>query len=113
MTSAITGNFALLEQAVAQFDGRFTLRVLRSISSVRKSKHMAEAISIAISHLYSGVGEVPSRQFLLTALGHTQNGALNGDAHKTGGSEPLPEAFVYLAILVQVGNIRPSYTNNT
>src|SRR6185436_4120256 len=35
-TKDILSNFSLLEKAVAQFDTRFTLRALRSISSLRK-----------------------------------------------------------------------------
>ena len=100
---AITANFTLLDQAVAQFDGRFTLRVLRSISSIRKNPHLHEALLSAISHLYSGHADTPSKRYLLAALGQGKSSSTNGDAsHKTSGSEPLPEAFVYLAVLVQV-----------
>jgi len=96
-------NFALLEQAVGQFDGRFTLRVLRSISTTRKSPHFTEALTNAIANLYTSFPDAPSRSFLLTALGQNKIGTTNGDAsHKAGSGEPLPEAIVYLAILVQV-----------
>src|SRR5690349_1813617 len=44
----IKSNFALLDRAVALFDARFTLRALRSISSIRKRLTpgiLAQAIS--------------------------------------------------------------------
>lgn len=102
---AITSNFALLEMAVQQFDGRFTLRVLRSIPTARKSPHFQEALANAIGSLFAGNPEAPAKHFLVTALGRSKSSSItNGDAtHKTQSGDPLPEAFVYLAILVQVG----------
>jgi len=47
----IRNNFSLLERAVAQFDARFTLRALRSISSLRK-RLSGEVISEAIISTY-------------------------------------------------------------
>ena len=99
--AAITANFALLEQAVSQFDGRFTLRVLRSISSARKSSHFLESLTDAINTLYASHPESPAKHFLTNALGKSKSESINGDS-KTGQGEPLPEAFVYLAVLVQV-----------
>ena len=100
---AITANFALLEQAVSQFDGRFTLRVLRSISSTRKSPHFLESLTNAINTLYASQPDSPAKRFLTTALGQGKSGSANGDT-KAGHGDASPEAFVYLAILVQVGN---------
>ena len=40
----IINNFELIKQAVDAFDSRFTLRALRSISTLRKSDKFAEAI---------------------------------------------------------------------
>ena len=99
--TAITANFALLEQAVSQFDGRFTLRVLRSISSARKSPHFLESLTDAINTLYASHPESPAKDFLTSALGKSKGGSTNGDS-KPGQGEPLPEAFVYLSVLVQV-----------
>lgn len=99
---AITTNFGLLEQAVAQFDARFTLRALRSISTVRESPHLPSPLQEAISSaIPSGH---PARDFLEGALGKSQNGTANGDAsHKAKEpSGPLPEVWAYLGILVQV-----------
>ncbi|KAF2152668.1 26S proteasome non-ATPase regulatory subunit 3 [Myriangium duriaei CBS 260.36] len=102
-TDAIVANFALLDQAVNQFDGRFTLRVLRSIPGTRKSPHFTEALSNAITHLYSSNTDSPAKKFLLTGLGANGAGVTNGDAaHKPSSGEPLPESFAYLAILVQI-----------
>lgn len=109
--TAITANYTLLEQAISQFDARFSLRVLRSISSTRKSPHFAEALLNAINDLYASHPDAPSKHFLTAALGKSK-GALNGSAsHKPTAGEPLAEAFVYLAILVQVGGSRKPAQN--
>jgi len=107
MSSAITANFALLEQAISQFDARFTLRVLRSISSTRRSPHFAEALSNAIDTLYASHPDAPSKHFLTTALGKSKGDGANGNtSQKPTAGEPLAEHFVYLAILVQVCLVR-------
>lgn len=99
---AIIANFELLEKAVAQFDGRFTLRVLRSISSMRKSDHLSQAITSAITSLYASASESPSKRFLETALKSSSASANGHAAPQTQDSDVLPESFVYLAVLVQV-----------
>lgn len=99
---AIIANFALLEKAVAQFDGRFTLRVLRSISSMRKSEHLSQALNLAISSLYASAPESPSKAFLESAL-QSKSALTNGHAPSLPQeTDVLPESFVYLAVLVQV-----------
>ncbi|CEL07760.1 Putative 26S proteasome non-ATPase regulatory subunit 3 [Aspergillus calidoustus] len=103
----IKTNFTLLERAVAHFDPRFTLRVLRSISSMRKqitSDVLAEVIVDAYPK------SSPTASFLLDAV--DQAGAFESvssskmevdtDKTKSASKEMLPEIDVYLSILVQI-----------
>ncbi|KAI2786630.1 putative 26S proteasome regulatory subunit rpn3 [Penicillium oxalicum] len=104
----IKTNFTLLERAVAHFDPRFTLRVLRSISSMRK--HITpEVLSQVIVQTYQPSSSVAS--FLLDAI--DQTGAfenvsasskmdLDSEKAKPGSKEVLPEVDIYLSILVQI-----------
>ncbi|KAI9726843.1 MAG: 26S proteasome non-ATPase regulatory subunit [Cirrosporium novae-zelandiae] len=115
--SDIKHNFTLLERAVAQFDARFTLRVLRSVSSMRK--HLTpDVIARAVVAPYSASS--PVAKTLLAALGKEgmvfergQSGTkMDIDDAKASSSstpkssqaprEPLPEIDTYLSILVQV-----------
>ena len=113
----IKANFSLLERAVAQFDARFTLRVLRSISSVRK--HLSpDLLAQVITETYTSTN--PVAKTLLAALGRenasfkssedvseeeidgltkdkTQAGKQN-----TALKDILPEVDTYLSILVQI-----------
>lgn len=113
----IKANFSLLERAVAQFDARFTLRVLRSISSVRK--HLSpDLLAQVITETYTSTS--PVAKTLLAALGRenasfessedvseeeidgltkdkTQAGKQN-----TALKDILPEVDTYLSILVQI-----------
>ncbi|KAK5942555.1 26S proteasome non-ATPase regulatory subunit [Knufia obscura] len=109
----IKNNLALLERAVSLFDPRFTLRVLRSIPSIRK--HLsAELLSRLIIETYTTPTQTSFA--LLKALGDeegfprsdadawakkkdTQNAAQKGQASP---KEVLPEVDIYLAILLQV-----------
>ncbi|KAH0250380.1 hypothetical protein KCV00_g351, partial [Aureobasidium melanogenum] len=100
LSQSIIANFALLDQAVARFDGRFTLRVLRSISSMRKSPHLLDALSTAVASLYASHQDSPDKRFLESALQKTSSAPANGNASKDG--DVLPESFVYLAVLIQV-----------
>ena len=113
----IKANFLLLERAVAQFDARFTLRVLRSISSVRK--HLSpDLLTQLITETYTSTS--PIAKTLLAAIGK-ENASFEsaGDglemeidgqtkdktqAGKTSSSpkEILPEIDTYLSILVQI-----------
>ncbi|KAF4554623.1 26S proteasome regulatory subunit rpn3-like protein [Elsinoe fawcettii] len=102
VTDAITSNFNLLDQAVSQFDGRFTLRVLRSISSTRKSPHFVEALSAAINQ-FASFSDDAGIKFLQSALGSSKKSTTNGDSTlKAPSNPPSSEVFAYLAILVQV-----------
>ncbi|KAJ5288572.1 26S proteasome regulatory subunit rpn3 [Penicillium angulare] len=101
-------NFTLLDRAVAHFDPRFTLRVLRSISSMRK--HITpEVLAKVIVDVYPDSS--PMASFLLEAI--DQANAFEGvpadlkmdlDLEKTKGTpkDTLPEVDAYLAILVQI-----------
>ncbi|KAJ5999134.1 26S proteasome regulatory subunit rpn3 [Penicillium sp. IBT 35674x] len=104
----IQTNFTLLDRAVAHFDPRFTLRVLRSISSMRKYI-TPEVLAEVIVDTYPESSETAS--FLLEAIG--QAGAFEGvqesskmevdsEKNKTLPKEILPEVDAYLSILVQI-----------
>ena len=113
----IKANFSLLERAVAQFDARFTLRVLRSISSVRK--HLSpDLLAQVITEIYTSTN--PVAKTLLAALGRenasfessedvsemeidglTKDKAQAGKQNTTS-KDILPEVDTYLSILVQI-----------
>ena len=118
----IKANFLLLERAVAQFDARFTLRVLRSISSVRK--HLSpDLITQLITETYTPTN--PVAKTLLAALGKENASFENASFENSDDSlemdiegqtkdkmqagktssfskEILPEVDTYLSILVQI-----------
>ena len=114
----IKANFALLERAVAQFDARFTLRVLRSISSVRK--HLShDLLAQVITETYTSTSSVAKT--LLAALGKEHVSFESAEAtsemdidtqakdkpQSTGKmtnapKDVLPEVDTYLSILVQI-----------
>lgn len=106
-------NYALLERAVTQFDARFTLRVLRSISSIRK--HLsADLLAQVIIETYPSSNS--AAKALLAAI-EKENASLEEpdissemeiDSQKENAKSPpaseetLPEVDFYLAILVQI-----------
>ncbi|OJJ43402.1 hypothetical protein ASPZODRAFT_154591 [Penicilliopsis zonata CBS 506.65] len=105
----IKANFTLLERAVTHFDPRFTLRVLRSISSMRK--HITpDVLTEVIVETYPASSLTAS--FLLDAI--DASGAfesavaasskmdVDAEKNKTTSKEVLPEVDTYLAILVQI-----------
>jgi 26S proteasome regulatory subunit N3 len=102
----IKNNFALLERAVTQFDPRFTLRVLRSISSVRK--HLtADVLAQVITDTYHN--STPMATLLLETLSRDDSfpAQLVEEWHKApkasiAPKEILPEVDVYLSILCQI-----------
>ncbi|CAG7915614.1 unnamed protein product [Penicillium olsonii] len=102
----IKTNFTLLERAVAHFDPRFTLRVLRSISSMRK--HLTpEVLAEVIVETYAPSSSTAS--FLLTALNQASafenapsNSQMEVDSEKAAPKETLAEVDAYLSILVQI-----------
>lgn len=102
----VKSNFALLDRAVAQFDSRFTLRALRSISSLRK-RLSPEAFIHVISSTYPK--DAPSARTFYGALGVTEDqvktaSSLESTAPgtKQQDKEIIPEIDVYIGILVQV-----------
>ncbi|KAE8148539.1 terpenoid synthase [Aspergillus avenaceus] len=107
-TPDIKINFFLLERAVAHFDPRFTLRVLRSISSMRK--HITSGVlAEVIVQTYPQSNSIAL--FLLEAIG--ENGAFESevasskmdvetDKTKATPKEILPEVDTYMSILVQI-----------
>ncbi|MCJ1402208.1 26S proteasome non-ATPase regulatory subunit [Xylographa trunciseda] len=115
--SDIQANFDLLDRAVAQFDARFTLRVLRSISSVRK--HLSsDVLAQVITSSYPSSSHIAKS--LLITIG--EEGAsfekfdaasemeIDGQTKDKSGStkitsqskDILPEVDTYLSILVQI-----------
>ncbi|KAL8909279.1 MAG: hypothetical protein Q9207_000289 [Kuettlingeria erythrocarpa] len=109
----IKANYVLLERAVAQFDARFTLRVLRSISSVRK--HLSSnLLAQIITETYSASSS--TAKVLLAAIDKEDAPFEPTDTHlemdtdtqkDKAKSAPtskdiLPEIDFYLAILVQI-----------
>ncbi|RYC53818.1 hypothetical protein CHU98_g12393, partial [Xylaria longipes] len=118
VTQAITdikSNFALLDRAVALFDSRFTLRALRSISSLRK-RLTPEILSQVIAETFPptsasagvakqlltaiGKGEVP--------LGRQSSADMEIDSDSKGpknsskNKDIIPEVDIFLGILIQV-----------
>ena len=103
----ITNNFDLIRQAVDGFDSRFTLRALRSISTLRKSSKFPEAIVTGIRTAFPkasmGARKVLEEMLPKEALS-SQNGVSTESSREKGTSEEqqLPEIWAYLGILVQV-----------
>ncbi|KAJ5884967.1 hypothetical protein N7495_009477 [Penicillium taxi] len=103
----IKTNFTLLERAVAHFDPRFTLRVLRSISSMRK--HITpQVLSKVIVETYPESSQTAS--FLLEGIdqaGAFENVEASSEMEvdsekKVSPKETLPEVDAYLSVLVQI-----------
>ncbi|RPA98070.1 hypothetical protein L873DRAFT_1808944 [Choiromyces venosus 120613-1] len=97
----IKENFTLLERAVTLFDARFTLRVLRSLSSLRRRLN-PEILSKIVAETYPG--DHPSFRRLTVAIGSSASGMeldSPSEGSKDGGSL-LPEIDVYLHLLVQI-----------
>ena len=131
MAAEIKGNYPLLERAVAHFDARFSLRVLRSISSVRKRLNpdvLAQVIAetypspleaarpllVAIGREESsvdGAGSSSSPSKVDMDLDHeskppstptTMTAHANSSNKQAPPKDVLPEVDIYLSILVQV-----------
>jgi len=112
----IKSNFSLLDRAVALFDARFSLRALRSISSIRKRLTpdiLAQAVSetfpanspnsqIATSLLQAidrgevSLGRQPGPEMEVDTEPKSKNGA------KKDVKDIIPEVDVFLGILAQV-----------
>ncbi|KAI0104661.1 putative proteasome regulatory particle subunit [Nemania sp. FL0031] len=120
VTQAITdikSNFALLDRAVALFDSRFTLRALRSISSLRK-RLTPDILSQVIAETFppTSASAGVAKQ-LLAAIGKSDvvlgrqssmDMEIDSDSKspKNGSKkeikDTIPEIDIFLAILIQV-----------
>ncbi|OTB11286.1 hypothetical protein K445DRAFT_322278 [Daldinia sp. EC12] len=114
----IKSNFALLDRAVALFDARFTLRALRSISSLRKrltpdilAQVIAETFSVSSTsasvakQLLVAIGkeDVPlGRQAGSEMEIDSEPKAPAKNGNKKENKEVIPEIDIFLSILVQV-----------
>ncbi|KAL5046411.1 hypothetical protein BDW71DRAFT_197597 [Aspergillus fruticulosus] len=104
----IKTNFIFLERAVTHFDPRFTLRVLRSISAMRKqitSDVLAEVIvgaypnsSATASFLLGAIDQLGAFE----TIGSSSKMETDKDKTKPSSKEVLPEIDIYLSILVQI-----------
>ncbi|KAF8449656.1 proteasome regulatory subunit C-terminal-domain-containing protein [Terfezia claveryi] len=94
----IKQNFGLLERGVANFDPRFSLRVLRSVPSMRR-KLTADILSKVISETYPP--DHPSARTLLSLLSGMDTEVSSDGSSVTNGNI-LPEVDVYINFLVQV-----------
>ncbi|KAL2144953.1 hypothetical protein VTI28DRAFT_8297 [Corynascus sepedonium] len=114
----IKSNFALLDRAVALFDARFSLRALRSISSIRKrltpdilaqaisetcpslsaSANVAKQMLQAIGRSDVPLGRQPGPEMEID--GEPKAPSKNGAKKET--KEVIPEVDVFLGILTQV-----------
>lgn len=109
-------NFALFDRAVALFDARFSLRALRSVSSIRK-RLTAEILNEVINktfpattisgnvakQLLNGIGEVADVP--MAGSGTDADGeakALTKNGSKGSSKEVIPEIDLFLGILIQV-----------
>ncbi|CAG8959324.1 hypothetical protein HYFRA_00013094 [Hymenoscyphus fraxineus] len=111
--SDIKSNFPLLERAVTLFDARFTLRALRSISSIRK-RLTPDILAQVITETYPS--NSPAARSLLVALDR-ENATFakssstemeidsESKATKNGKKEQkeiIPEVDIFLGILTQI-----------
>ncbi|KAI1809109.1 putative proteasome regulatory particle subunit [Poronia punctata] len=120
VTQAITdikSNFALLDRAVALFDSRFTLRALRSISSLRK-RLTPEVLSQAIAETFTptsasagvakqllavlGKADLPLGRQLSTEMEIDSDPKSSKNGTKKETKDTIPEIDIFLAILIQV-----------
>ncbi|KAI6082997.1 proteasome regulatory subunit C-terminal-domain-containing protein [Hypoxylon rubiginosum] len=114
----IKSNFALLDRAVALFDARFTLRALRSISSLRK-RLTPDILAQVVAETFSPTSPAATvaKQLLVAvgredvALGRQSGTEMEIDSEpkapaKNGNKkeikEVIPEVDIFLSILTQV-----------
>ncbi|KAI1358466.1 putative proteasome regulatory particle subunit [Xylaria arbuscula] len=113
----IKSNFALLDRAVTLFDSRFTLRALRSISSLRK-RLTPDVISQAIAETFPptsasaavakqllsviGKGDVPLGRQPSTEMEIDSDSKASKNGAKKENKDIIPEIDIFLAILIQV-----------
>ncbi|PSR80993.1 proteasome regulatory subunit C-terminal-domain-containing protein [Coniella lustricola] len=116
--SDIKSNFALLDRAVALFDARFTLRALRSVSSIRQrltpdilAQVIAETFPAsstsgdAAKHLLTALDRgntTLGRQSSTESESETEAKASAKNGNKKEAKDIIPEIDIFLGILVQV-----------
>ncbi|KAJ9148518.1 26S proteasome non-ATPase regulatory subunit 3 [Pleurostoma richardsiae] len=117
--SDIKSNFALLDRAVALFDARFTLRALRSISSIRKRLTPDILAQVIVETFPATAASESVAKPLLAALGKESLplGRQAGGPEMEVDSEPkapakngvkkenkdiIPEVDIFLGIVIQV-----------
>lgn len=114
----IKSNFALLDRAVALFDARFTLRALRSVSSIRKRLTPDILAQVIVETFPATVTSGNVAKQLLITLGKEHlplgqqsatDSAMDVDSKapaKNGSKkeirEVIPEIDIFLGILIQV-----------
>ncbi|KUJ14892.1 uncharacterized protein LY89DRAFT_783948 [Mollisia scopiformis] len=108
----IKSNFPLLERAVTLFDARFSLRALRSISSIRK-RLTPDILAQVIAETYPSTS--PAAKSLLLAIDRDYvsftkpaatemeiDGESKGKLAKKEQKEIIPEVDIFLGILIQI-----------
>lgn len=110
LITVILNHFTLINQAVASFDPRFTLRALRSISTIRKAENFPQALAIAIRTAFPrpqhNARKVLEEMLPVDAV-IQQNGTGEGQGQdgKLETAE-VAEVWAYLGLLVQVSSAR-------
>lgn len=102
INTEIKDNFTLLERAVTLFDARFTLRVLRTISSLRR-RLTPEILAKVVKETYPA--EHPSVRRLETVIKY--DGAMEVESTEVTSKEGasgnvLPEVDIYIHLLAQI-----------
>ena len=105
-------NFALITQAVDAFDPRFTLRALRSISTIRKASGLGHGLAVAIRTAFPSPKNNARRvledmlpvQYSQQQSNGNGSATTNGKDAKDGESDTqIAEVWAYLGVLMQVG----------
>ncbi|KAF3940762.1 hypothetical protein ABW19_dt0207358 [Dactylella cylindrospora] len=100
--SDLTANFGLLERAVANFDARFTLRVLRSLNTLRK-KLTAPILADVIKKTFPpSHPALPSLGAVLGSFGSDDDASMEVDTDSKATDSILPEIDIYLHLAVQI-----------
>ncbi|KAK6514148.1 26S proteasome non-ATPase regulatory subunit [Arthrobotrys conoides] len=106
----ITANFALLERAVANFDARYTLRVLRSLNTLRKrftASILVDIVKKTFPPSHPALASLESVLSDISSAGNNNNNqndstAMDIDTDTKSPGVILPEIDIYLHLAVQV-----------